>query len=195
MHPIDNSYQDLCHAIEGMLRHEVHTPKDFEELHEQIFARTHVLLSLTTLKRVWGYVNYEYAPSLRTLNTLAQFLGYADYKLFCEHSSSSDTPPSNIIISNYLDVAEDLVPDDELTLYWLPDRECHIRYLGDTQFVVIASANTRLLQGANFSCRLIIEGEPLYLSHLLQGDRPPVSYVCGKQGGIRFVEKCKNITN
>ena len=59
MHPIDNSYQDLCHAIEGMLRHEVHTPKDFEELHKQIFARTPVLLSLTTLKRVWGYVNYE----------------------------------------------------------------------------------------------------------------------------------------
>ena len=191
MQSTDNSYQNLCHAIESMLHHEVRTPKDFEKLHEQIFTRTHILLSLTTLKRVWGYVNYEYAPSLRTLNTLAQFLGHSDYKQFCELSPSPDNPPSNFIISNYLDVPEDLVADDELTLYWLPDRECHLRYLGDTQFVVTASENTRLHQGDTFHCQIIIEGEPLYLSHLLQGDRPPISYVCGKQGGIRFMEKRK----
>ena len=162
-------YKHLCQAIEDVLRHEVSTPKDFDDLHERIFSRTHVLISPTTLKRVWGYVNYEYAPSLRTLNTLAQFLGHHDYKQFCEQPASPDGSPSKIVISNYLDVQEDLVADDELTLYWLPDRECQ---------------NT-------FCCQLIIEGEPLYLSQLRQGDRPLVNYVCGKHGGIRFIEKRK----
>ena len=182
-------YKHLCQAIEDVLRHEVSTPKDFDDLHERIFSRTHVLISPTTLKRVWGYVNYEYAPSLRTLNTLAQFLGHHDYKQFCEQPASPDGSPSKIVISNYLDVPEDLVADEELTLYWLPDRECQIRYLGNSQFVVTASQNTRLLQGDTFCCQLIIEGEPLYLSQLRQGNRPPVNYVCGKQGGIRFIEK------
>ncbi|MBP5507800.1 MAG: hypothetical protein J6Y23_08160 [Prevotella sp.] len=179
-----NDELNICKSVECMLHQEIRTPKDFMFLHEQVYARTHVMLSVTTLKRVWGYVSYDHAPSLRTLNTLAQFLGFQDYKQFRE--KSLDEAPSDIVISNYIDVAEDLAEGDELTLYWSPDRECHIRCLGNNRFVVIASANTRLLPGNTFSCHFIIEGEPLYLSQLHQGDRPTVNYVCGKQGGVRF---------
>ena len=33
---------------------------------------------------------------------------------------------------------------------------------------------------------LIVEGEPLYLDNLRQGNRPPIAYVCGKKSGVRF---------
>ncbi len=179
-----NDQHPICKSVERMLHQEIRTPKDFTFLRDQIYARTRVILSDTTLKRVWGYVNYDHAPSLRTLNTLAQFLGFQDYKQFSEQSP--DEAPSDIVISNYIDVDEDLTEGDELTLYWLPDRECHLRYLGNNRFIVTASANTRLREGDTFSCHFIIEGEPLYLSQLHQGERPAVNYVCGKQGGVRF---------
>ncbi len=54
----------------------------FNELSEKIQQKTDVLLSPTTLKRVWGKVAYNNAPSINTLNTLAQFAGYANWREF-----------------------------------------------------------------------------------------------------------------
>ena len=73
-----------------------------------------------------------------------------------------------------------------LTLSWAPNRICEVRYLGQLRFVVTCSENTRLKEGDTFQCGLIIEGDPLYLSHLLQGSDQPSNYVCGRLGGVRF---------
>ena len=54
----------------------------FLELSTIIHDQTNVLLSSTTLKRVWGKVNYNSNPSINTLNTLAQFSGYLNWRDF-----------------------------------------------------------------------------------------------------------------
>jgi hypothetical protein len=61
----------------------------FEELSEAIQQETQVLLSATTLKRVWGKVNYDSAPSITTLNALSQFAGYANWRDFKQVSIAS----------------------------------------------------------------------------------------------------------
>ncbi|WP_460935739.1 hypothetical protein [Spirosoma humi] len=55
---------------------------DVERLCERILQQTGVSLSVSTLKRVLGKVDYKSAPSVTTLNTLAQFLGYTDWRDF-----------------------------------------------------------------------------------------------------------------
>ncbi|WP_428659732.1 hypothetical protein [Runella sp.] len=55
---------------------------DFEKLSEQMAEKTGVCLSVSTLKRIFGKVNYKSEPSLTTLNTLSQFLDYADWRDF-----------------------------------------------------------------------------------------------------------------
>ncbi len=54
----------------------------FIELSETIQGHTHVLLSPTTLKRIWGKIAYKSAPSISTLNTLSQFAGYNNWRDF-----------------------------------------------------------------------------------------------------------------
>ena len=54
----------------------------FIELSEIIQKKTNVLLSPTTLKRIWGKVNYSNAPSITTLNTVAQFADYKNWRDF-----------------------------------------------------------------------------------------------------------------
>lgn len=54
----------------------------FIELSEKIQQKTQVLLSSTTLKRVWGRVAYKSAPSISTLNTLAQFAGFDNWRAY-----------------------------------------------------------------------------------------------------------------
>ncbi|WP_422859953.1 hypothetical protein ACOKFD_03305 [Flagellimonas sp. S174] len=54
----------------------------FVELSERIQQETKVLLSPVTLKRVWGRITYSGAPSITTLNTLAQFSGFENWRDF-----------------------------------------------------------------------------------------------------------------
>ncbi|MEM9078815.1 MAG: hypothetical protein AAGC43_17375 [Bacteroidota bacterium] len=54
----------------------------FIELSERIQQETKVLLSPVTLKRVWGRIAYDSAPSITTLNTLSQFAGFENWRDF-----------------------------------------------------------------------------------------------------------------
>jgi hypothetical protein len=58
------------------------TNQDFEDLSQRIFEATAVTLSPTTLKRIWGKVKYDSAPTVTTLNTLAQFIGFEHWRAF-----------------------------------------------------------------------------------------------------------------
>jgi hypothetical protein len=70
---------------------------DFEKLSEKIVEKTHVRLSVSTLKRVWGKVKYESSPTLATLNALARFLEYENWRDFeYKNSSREITSPSPI---------------------------------------------------------------------------------------------------
>jgi len=61
---------------------------DFEKLSELIAAETKTTLSVSTLMRVFGKVEYRSRPSLTTLNTLAHFLGYGDWRDFSARADS-----------------------------------------------------------------------------------------------------------
>lgn len=65
------------------------TNYDFEKLSEEIQEITGVLLSITTLKRIFGKVKYDSVPSTVTLNTLAQYIGFADWSTFKLQAASS----------------------------------------------------------------------------------------------------------
>jgi len=56
--------------------------QDFENLSDRIFTKTQVRLSVSTLKRIWGKVKYDNSPTMATLNALAQFLDYENWREF-----------------------------------------------------------------------------------------------------------------
>ena len=178
--------QLLCQAIDEMMGHRMQTPKDFEQLRDRIYIRQHVLISTSTLKRVWGYLDSKSKPRMTTLNTLAFFLGYTDYAAFCQSLGDDGQSPSSPVVSRHINVRDELMENEELTLYWQPGRVCRVRYLGNLQFQVVSSERTRLQAEDYFQCSLIVEGEPLYLTNLLQKGHLATNYVCGKNGGVRF---------
>ncbi len=63
----------------------------FHELSEMIQEKTQVLLSPTTLKRIWGKVAYKSAPSISTLNTLSKFANYDNWRDF-KNKNNTKTP-------------------------------------------------------------------------------------------------------
>lgn len=176
----------LTHSIETSVERGIKTPRDFTFLRECIFARLKVYLSESTLKRVW-----EYLPRgntrIYTLDVLSSFLGYSSWDQFVESiCQTGGDAPSSFALGHHLCSREDLVPGQRLLVVWQPGRQCEILYLGDGAFEVLSSAGTRLSPGDTFSCAFFIDGEPLYLSDLVQKGKPPVAYICGKISGIRF---------
>lgn len=61
---------------------------DFENLNQLILDKTGVSLSVSTLRRIWGRVEYNHLPSVTTLNTLAKFAGFEDWRNFIKKNAS-----------------------------------------------------------------------------------------------------------
>ncbi|MEZ4772372.1 MAG: hypothetical protein R3D00_04250 [Bacteroidia bacterium] len=70
------------------------TSRDFTELSERILETTGVNLSATTLKRIWGRVNYQSAPSTQTLDTLAAYIGHDNWRVFRNSFPPTDHLPA-----------------------------------------------------------------------------------------------------
>ncbi|GAB3697373.1 hypothetical protein GCM10027592_21410 [Spirosoma flavus] len=70
--------------------------QDFEQLSERIAEQTNVALSVTTLKRVWGRVKYQSAPTATTLNALVQFVGYENWQQFKKGLQPDSTPAETL---------------------------------------------------------------------------------------------------
>lgn len=185
--------KQLCLDVEKALGKGIHTPKDFDYLRECIYARLNVLVSSTTLKRVWGYLNEGVQTRQGTFDILAQFIGYPNYEDYTNNVSSiKDEIQSSPVMSRKLNVAEELTQGDKLRIIWQPNRTCEVTYLGNLTFSVSTSQNTRIKKGDIFECALFIEGEPLYIDNLQQDSFAPIAYVCGKKSGIRLERIIEN---
>ena len=168
--------ETLKEDVEKAVDKRLCTPKDFELLREKIYEQQRVVIGLSTLMRLWNYVEGNVKPRKNTLDILAQFLGYKDFADYSHITLPEDSSDSNAIMAQGISVSEQLTQGDRLELTWRPDRVCVIEYMGNNFFRIIAAEKTHLHVGDTFSCESIIEGEPLYLDNLHHDEMPPMRY-------------------
>ncbi len=71
--------------------------QDYATLSDRIHQKTGVTLSVATLKRLWGKIKYDSRPTPTTLNTLAQFLDYENWRSFrVDQESNRQRPPAEV---------------------------------------------------------------------------------------------------
>lgn len=163
----------------------VRTPQDFDFLAASIFRRIHESVSASTLKRIFGYVKTDGNPRRAVLDILSRYVGYSDWDAFCQRSDADALIESNPILGEAVS-ADALCKGDLIAVSWKPDRECTFRCTGHHRFVVERSRGSKLSVGDTFAAHQFISGEPLYLENLSLQGSIPVSYVCGRESGIRF---------
>lgn len=180
--------QCLRRDLEQRMGQKLHSPADFQLLIQQIWNKQHTVLSLSTIKRIWGYVESNGAPRLSTLNTLAQFLDYTDWHTYLVTLEQQGGIESAMFTGEGIQTS-DLQVGDRIAVAWQPNRQCTFRYLGDNQFVVEDSTNAKLQQGITFSAARFMIGQPMYLDNILLADSTCTSYVAGKRNGLTLVKK------
>ena len=65
------------------------TQRDFQNLNQLIFEKTHEQISVSTLKRILGKVEYQGLPYQHTLDIICKFLGIKDWVEFTRPLESS----------------------------------------------------------------------------------------------------------
>ena len=212
-----NTEQDiqlLISAIENAEGISKITSKKFEHLSQRIFMRTRERIGVTTLKRLWGYVNDTTTPRAVTLDILSQYIGYRsfdDFKRLYNADDVNGAPSSNITFGDCV-YADDMEVGDVYRLTWSPNRVCIIEYRGDytflkvrflakpkrinslwsfgltKSFIVKSSQSTKLIDGTTFRCQVIEKGEQLFLDHVYfdANQRSPLNYIAGKIGGVNY---------
>ena len=179
--------------IEKLLGQTLSSPADFQWLIHQIWDKQHSILSLSTIKRLWDYVPSNGVPRLSTLNTLSQFIDYADWNAYLVALEQRGGIESALCTGEGIQTA-DLQSEDRIVVAWQPNRQCTFRYLGDNQFIVEESKNAKLQQGTTFSAARFMIGQPMYLDNILLADGTHTSYVAGKRNGLTSVIKLNNST-
>ena len=162
------------------------SPSDFNELSLRIRTATGRSVSVSSIKRIWGYVSYSHRPTNETLSILAAFAGYRDWHDFRTSDAAAE---SSDFLRKDVVKASDLAPGMRLRLCWKPDRECEVECLGDRRFKVVGTENSKLQTGDIFCCEVMAKGEPLICHDVRRGNRYVAEgYVAGKTDGLLSVD-------
>jgi hypothetical protein len=187
MKPDDTDILKLREMVEESVSRKMKTPADFQFLTGVIQERCKETLGVTTLKRIWGYVDGYDTTRYSTLSILARCVGFQDWDDFREnHDCKGES--SNMIVSRAI-YPDDLSVGECVTITWAPDRRVQIEHHGNGAFEVLQSENSKLKPGDTFHCSCFIIGEPLYLDNFVRGHNPPTLFVVGNKGGLTEVRR------
>ncbi|MBQ0122843.1 MAG: hypothetical protein KBS38_04420 [Bacteroidales bacterium] len=177
----------LLTEVERKYGRRVATSTDFESLSAEIERMNGDLISASTLKRLWGYVNSNPTPRGSTLDILCRYIGERNFNEFCNNLKKNANVESGHFTSRFIATSE-LSVGQKLLLGWNPDRLVQIVYLGDFRFRVLESHNAQLQEDDEFEATNFSLGFPLYLPFILRGMVKHPSYVAGSFNGLTTLE-------
>lgn len=173
--------QKLLQDIEQRYDRKVIKPKDFEQIRKLLPKGEE--LSVSTLKRIWGYVKEKHIPREETLSILSRLAGHQDWSAFCKECNNTND-------SDFLDevlLAEVIPLGAEILLKWYPDRTCRIKKIADRVFCVIEVNNCKLQVGDTFEAVWFMPGHPLCAHKVTRNGKLLGSYVAGRKKGLSVV--------
>lgn len=157
----------------------VKNPSDFEGLASAIESTVAQPVSVSTLKRLWGYVTYGSDPRNSTLDILARYVGRANFRTLClELQQTSSFFDAEKVISS------ELKKGSVIELGWMPDRTVQLEYIGGNRYIVKKSLNSKLKEGDIIETAQFIKGQPLFIGSVLRDGQQLQSYVAGKSKGL-----------
>ena len=168
------------------------TPSEYDKLIWQIQKTTGDTLSLSSIKRLWGYVKHEGRFSTSTLNILARFNGIKDWESF-KKSIETEVPVTNDDESGFhsdsmIDTGK-YKPGERLSLRWSNGKGCEMECVDHMRFRVVKAMNIKLREGDMVTLHTLCIGHPVYVSDILRDDVRFTAYVGAKKGGLQSIKE------
>jgi len=178
----------LINAVEKKYGKKITSPAGFEALSMVLEHELGESLSASTLKRLWGYVDSKMTPRINSLDVLAKYAMGGTFKAFCKQIAATSGQESHFFSAQCL-LASDLSKGDTVTLGWEPSRVVKLKYLGNNEFEVTKSVNSKLMEGDRFESDSFILGYPLYISRILRNGEYTSPYIAAKTNGLTTLKR------
>lgn len=176
--------QAFTSYIEHQTGKKYQTPTDFEQLASDIFLKTKNHISISTLKRLWGYIERRNKVRKSTLDILANYVGYIDFNQYQQEQLKNR---SSGYLSQRAILSSSLHTGAILEIGWEPDRLCQLTYQGDNYFQLRSVINSSLITDTIMRISVFGIGEPLYMEDLSDGPNKGKVYIAGKKSGITIL--------
>ena len=173
--------------IEKRMGKPLKSPTDFNQLSLRLQKELKEEISISTIKRIWGYVEAKHNTRYNTLSILSRFIGYIDWYDFCLSLRRRNIMERDAMPEKQIRTAS-LKTGDKIELGWAPDCTCEIEYIGDSCFRVEESSNNKLCKGDTFKTLIFNLNKPLYVSELEHGDSKQCTYITGKDNGLTTLQ-------
>ena len=158
-------FEQLKLEVENLVGRPIKTPKDFEFLSCQIEGYTRETISVSTLKRMWGYVVSNCKPSKYNLNLLSRMVGYPDWSSFV--GGQEGLSSSRFFVKSKL-IADALQKGELVKLTWCPGRVLTIMYKGNDMSACERGNETTGVGAHVARDRLHREYRLLHATHVLE---------------------------
>lgn len=182
---------ELLLQVEQKYTKKLSSTTNFEEFSLHLDKNEGIQLSVSTLKRLWGYVNDKHKPREHTLDQLSVYLGFKDFGAFCQHLKTSKRYNSSFFSTMQIH-SKDLAEGCWLEIGWSPNRYIKLCYIGDMRFEVLDARNSKLMKGDRFETITFLAGQPLSLPYIERdGNRTP-PFIGGRNGGLTLLKIVPN---
>lgn len=176
----------LKKEIELKFGRQIESPSNFDALSLDIKKTTGKEISVSTLKRVWGYVKYDSKPRREILSLLSQYLGFTDWQDFLNSDKITDVSD---FFNKDIIVSKNLTSGDILELNWAPNRKCELKYIGKDKFVVLKSENSKLQSDDIINCSIFAKGEPMLCSSIERNEKIIAEgYIAARIRGLQSIK-------
>lgn len=177
---------ELINTVEEKYGKKLDTTNDFEAFSSFLYMQIKENISTSTLKRLWGYVNYPHYPRKATLDVLSRFVNFDDYKSFCSHLKLSSVYNSSFFSSDQL-LVKNLKEGMQVEIGWAPNRYLRLLYKGDLMFEVIEAQNSKLHEGDCFETTSFMIGHPITLPYILRNGERTQPFIAGRNSGLTLL--------
>ena len=186
----NDALEALVRITNERLGYEPTTPSEFNDLLLRIQKTTGDYLSLSSIKRLWGYVKYNGEFSQTTLNILARFNGMKDWESFKNRIEREVAVTNDEDSGFHPDTMVDTgkyKPGDRFELGWNDGKGCEMECVDHMRFRVMKSRNIKLKEGDLVTLHTLCIGHPIYISDIKRDDLHFASYIGAKKSGLQSI--------
>lgn len=150
-------------------------------LQQKIEKTTGEVISINTVKRLVGLLNYSGQHSSAILSIIAAYLGFSSPKLLEEYVKSKVSDFN--VKSHFIDILS-LKEGTRIELQWQPDRLVRILLLEGREFLVEESINSKLSKGDILHIDHLAVGFPLHIREVIREGKSMGNYQAAPINGI-----------
>lgn len=167
--------------IECKFEKKIRYSSDFEHLSYEIEKETKQRISTNTLKRLFGFIEGVREPRLYTLDIIAHYLGHDQWD---DLLADVAMPNSAFVPKTKTIYVETLEKGTKILFTYYPNRRVLLEYIGEGDFVVVNSINSKLLANDIVSVAYLTLKHPFYALDVERDGKSLGSFIAGKVSGL-----------